>query len=186
MLLHDDGLPGSRFYPLHRERPHGGQRRAPHRPEKAPGAPGCGRVARCAPCHGLGRTWQPSARHPAPPTPLYPSGEKTQAPRASTHGRDAPWQHGGPWPRVTALRGTMPWHVVYKGTWGPREESACLQGERHATGRSARGRGARSGVSSDRDVSCHGHGVLAPRDRGGASAGGRMMTMRESLLVSSA
>jgi hypothetical protein len=91
-----------------------------------------------------------SVRYPAPSTPLYPSGEKTQAPRAGTHGRDALWQHGGLWPHVTALRGTMPWHVVYEGgdLGASCEESAWLQGERHATGRSARERRARRGVNS--------------------------------------
>jgi len=32
-----------------------------------------------------------------------------------------------------------------------------------------------SAKGSDRDVSCHGHGVLAPGDRGGADAGGGAM-----------
>jgi hypothetical protein len=65
-----------------------------------------------------------AARHPAPPTLLYPSGEKTQEPRAGAHGMDAPSQYGGPWPCVTALRGRMPWHAVYEGTWWPRARIA--------------------------------------------------------------
>ena len=171
MLLQDDGLPGSRFSPLHREGPHGGQRRAPHRPVKATGAPGCGRVLRCAPGHGPGRTRQPSAaRPPTPPTPLYPSGEKTQEPRAG--------QVRIGWTR----RGS----TVYEGTWLPRARSAQgFRGERHATGRSARGRGARSSVNGDRDISCHGHGVLAPPDGGSPSAGGRAMTIRVDYIASS-
>src|SRR5262249_12848093 len=69
-----------------------------------------------------------AARHPAPPTPLYPSGEKTQAPRAGTHGRDAPWQHGGPGPRVTALC----------GTWCMRRPGGLVRGERLAPGGATR------------------------------------------------
>jgi hypothetical protein len=49
-----------------------------------------------------------AARHPAPPTPLYPSGEKTQEPRVGQ-------VHMG-WTR----RGSM----VYEGTWLPRARSA--------------------------------------------------------------
>jgi hypothetical protein len=64
--------------------------------------------------------------------------------RAKTPGRDAPWQHGGPWPRITALRGTW----CMRGPGASCEESAWLQGERHATGRSARERRARHGVNS--------------------------------------
>jgi hypothetical protein len=37
---------------------------------------------------------------------------------------DSPWQHGGPWPRVTALHSRMLWHTVYEGTWWPRARSA--------------------------------------------------------------
>jgi hypothetical protein len=100
MLLHDDGLPGSRLSPVWREGPHGGQRRAPHRPGKAPGAPGCGRVARRAPCHGLGRTRQTSALHGTPHhrrhcTPL----EKKRKSRGQ--GRCA-WEG-----RAVAARGSM-------------------------------------------------------------------------------
>jgi len=100
MLLHEDGLPGSRLSPVWREGPHGGQRRAPHRPGKAPGAPGCGRVARRAPCHGLGRTRQTSALHGTPHhrrhcTPL----EKKRKSRGQ--GRCA-WEG-----RAVAARGSM-------------------------------------------------------------------------------
>ena len=66
MLLRDDGLPGAWLSPVRRDGPHGGQRRAPHRPGKASGASGCRRVARCSPCHSLGRPWQTSARHGTP------------------------------------------------------------------------------------------------------------------------
>src|SRR5262245_29116303 len=131
MLLHDDGLPGSRFSPLRRERPHGGQRRAPHRPEKAPGAPGCGRVARCAPYHGLGRTWQPSARHGTPHHRRHCTPrEKKRKHRGK--GKDA-WEGRAvaAWWSRASHHGAA-WHVVYEGTWG------LVRGERLAPGGATR------------------------------------------------
>jgi hypothetical protein len=84
MLLHDDGLPGSWLCPVWREGPHGGQRRAPHRPVKGPWRSWVRprRTAFCLPWPGQDPADVRAARHPAPPTPLYPSGEKTQEPRA--------------------------------------------------------------------------------------------------------
>ena len=75
--------------------------------------------------------------------PLWRKNARAEG-RAGAHGRDAPWQHGGPWPRVTALRGTW----CMRGPGASCEESAWLQGERHATGRSARERRARRGANS--------------------------------------
>src|SRR5262245_62938922 len=83
MLLQDDGLLGSRFYPcVGRGRMVGSAGATPTGAD-----PWRSRVRPCLtvcslPWPGKDPAAVRAARHPAPPTPLYPSGEKTQEPRA--------------------------------------------------------------------------------------------------------
>jgi hypothetical protein len=92
--------------------------------------------------HGVlpAMAWEGPGRRPrctAPRTtdatvPLWRKNARAEG-RAGAHGRDAPWQHGGPCPRVTARRGRM---AVACGVGG---DLGCLvRGERMAAGGATR------------------------------------------------
>jgi hypothetical protein len=137
MLLHDDGLPGSWLCPVWREGPHGGQRRAPHRPVKGPWRSWVRprRTAFCLPWPGQDPADVRAARHPAPPMPLYPSGEKTQEPR------EGQVHMGGTRRGSTVVHGLASRRCAAgcRGTRCMRGDLGCLvRGERRAPGGATR------------------------------------------------